>query len=120
MTRSPVAGSRRRDRYRTMRSTANPLGECTPDAAALPGPSSALEFFTEIFRHSRTKELPMTATDGHGRHDADRSGDSTACRVITPTADEVSEFSAPSAVDTKVSRRAAFRIGAVGTAAALV
>jgi FtsP/CotA-like multicopper oxidase with cupredoxin domain len=60
----------------------------------------------------------MTAPDGHGRHDADHPTDTTARRVITPTADEVREFSARSAVGTLVSRRAAFRIGAVGTAAA--
>ncbi len=60
----------------------------------------------------------MTAPDGHGRPNADRPGDTTASQVITPTEAEVVQFSAVSAVDTKVSRRAALRIGAAGTAAA--
>jgi FtsP/CotA-like multicopper oxidase with cupredoxin domain len=62
----------------------------------------------------------MTGPDGHGHRDADPSGSADSRQLITPTDDEVRQFSAQSAIGAKVSRRTALRVGAAGTAAAVL
>jgi len=60
----------------------------------------------------------MTTPDGRTRPDTDQSADPEPGRVITPTEDEIKEFSGESGTRGGVSRRTVLRVGAVAAAAA--